>query len=78
VSIQAEILELLKSLQQDLGLTILFISHDLAVVANLCDHVAVMQRGKVVESAPTAQIFRNPQKDYTKALLAAAPVLKAG
>lgn len=78
VSIQAEILELLKSLQEDLGLTILFISHDLAVVANLCDHVAVMQRGKVVESAPTAQIFRNPQKDYTKALLAAAPVLKAG
>ncbi|MBO9478074.1 ABC transporter ATP-binding protein [Shimia sp. R11_0] len=78
VSIQAEILDLLKSLQKELGLTILFISHDLAVVANLCDHTVVMQQGKVVESAPTPELFRNPQRDYTKALLAAAPVLRAG
>ncbi|MCV6576979.1 MAG: ABC transporter ATP-binding protein [Cohaesibacter sp.] len=76
VSIQAEILELLKSLQKELGLTFLFISHDLAVVANLCDHVAVMEKGKIVESAPTLDLFRNPQKDYTKSLLAAAPTLR--
>lgn len=73
VSVQSQILDLLKSLQKDLGLTLLFVSHDLSVVKSLCDNVAVMYNGKLVEYAPTAELFDSPQHPYTAELLKAAP-----
>lgn len=75
VSIQADILNLLKSLQRDLDLTILFISHDLSVVAHVCDYVSVMYHGKIMEQAPTRALFANPGHDYTRSLLSAIPSL---
>ena len=75
VSIQADILNLLKSLQSQLGLTFMFISHDLSVVTHICDHVAVMYLGTLVESAPTRKLFSNPRHPYTKALLTSIPSL---
>ncbi|MCG8426508.1 MAG: ABC transporter ATP-binding protein [Chromatiales bacterium] len=76
VSIQAEILTLLKRLKQELGITILFISHDLSVVANLCDHVCVMKQGRLVEQGSVRQIFLNPHQAYTRKLIKAIPLLK--
>ncbi len=73
VSVQAQIVNLLQDLQAELGLTYLFIAHDLAVVEHVSDHVLVMYRGKIVESAPAEVIYENPQHDYTKKLLAAVP-----
>ncbi len=69
VTIQAQILELMKSLQKDFNTAILFITHDLGVVAKMCDRVAVMYLGKIVESADTETIYANPQHPYTKGLI---------
>jgi peptide/nickel transport system ATP-binding protein len=73
VSIQAQILNLLKDLQARLGLTYLFISHNLAVVDYVADRIMVMCRGRVVEMAPREALFRNPVHPYTRALLSAVP-----
>jgi ABC-type microcin C transport system duplicated ATPase subunit YejF len=73
VSVQAEIINLLKDLQENLGLTYLFISHDLAVVENLCENVLVMTSGKIIESGACEEVFNRPQSDYTKMLLASLP-----
>ena len=73
VSVQAQIVNLLQDLQEELGLTYLFIAHDLAVVEHISNHVLVMYRGKIVESASAEAIYADPQHDYTKKLLAAVP-----
>ncbi len=73
VSIQAQILNLMKDLQKEFNLTYLFISHDLSVVEHLCDRIAVMYLGKIVELASRDELFKNPRHPYTKALMAAIP-----
>ena len=73
VSVQAQVLDLLKELQRELRLTYLFVAHNLDVVRNFCDRVAVMRKGRIVELAPTAGIFSDPQHAYTKILLSAVP-----
>lgn len=75
VSIQAQILNLLKDLQAELGLTILFISHDLPVIRQMCDRVGVMKDGELCELNETELLFDNPQHDYTKHLLDLMPRL---
>ena len=76
VSIQATVLNLLASLRERLGLTLILIAHDLSVVRYLCDRVAVIYMGRIVEIAPTEDLFENPRHPYTQALLAAAPSLE--
>ena len=73
VSVQAQVLQLLDEIQTRLGIALLFITHDLRVAAQICDHVAVMQRGRIVEQGPAAQILTHPQQTYTRQLLDAAP-----
>ncbi len=76
VTIQAQVLGLLKNLQKKLGMSLLLITHDLGVVANMADEVVVIYHGEVMEAGPTLEIFNNPQHPYLKALLAAVPKLK--
>lgn len=75
VSVQAQILNLLREIQGRLGLGLLFITHDLRVAAQLCDRVIVMHQGHIVEEGPTAALYNNPQHDYTRRLLQAAPAV---
>lgn len=77
VSVQAQIVNLLQDLQEQLGIAYLFIAHDLAVVEHVSDHVIVMHHGKIVESAPADAIYADPQHEYTKKLLSAVPKLAA-
>ena len=78
VSIQAQILNLLKELQAELGLSFIFITHDLSVVNHFSDEIAVMYLGKIVEKAPSEELFANPMHPYTKALLSAIPIPELG
>ena len=75
VTVQAEVLDLLRDLRASIGMSILFISHDLAVVAELCDRVAVMRRGMILEQGPASQVLSAPRHPYTAALLESVPKL---
>ncbi len=75
VSVRAQILNLLQDLKRDLGLGMVFISHDIQTVRHVADEIAVMQHGRVVEQGPTARLFADPAQDYTRSLLGAAPSL---
>jgi peptide/nickel transport system ATP-binding protein len=73
VSVQAQVLELFEQVRRDFQLSMVFITHDLRVAAQMCDHIAVMRRGEVVEYGETASVLGDPQHDYTRELIAAAP-----
>ncbi|MFQ0812745.1 microcin ABC transporter ATP-binding protein [Brucella anthropi] len=73
VSVQAQVLRLLADLRERLNLSLLFVTHDLRVAAQLCDRIIVMSKGEIAEAGPTAQVFANPQHDYTQRLLASIP-----
>ncbi|MFK5921012.1 MAG: ABC transporter ATP-binding protein [Verrucomicrobiota bacterium] len=75
VTVQAEILELIKEHQQKLGMAVIFITHDLAVISQVCDSIKVMYAGRIVEAAPTAELFRKPLHAYTRALLKSIPAI---
>src|SRR5918994_251600 len=77
VTVQAEILDLLRRLRDERGMSVLFISHDLAVIAELCDRVAVMQLRRIVEEGPTSRVLGEPAAGYTKRLVAAVPKIGA-
>jgi peptide/nickel transport system ATP-binding protein len=76
VTVQKEIITLLKTLQKEFKMSVIFISHDLALVSEIADRILVMYKGNVVESGDTKSVFKNPQKEYTKALIGARPTLK--
>jgi ABC-type dipeptide/oligopeptide/nickel transport system ATPase component len=75
VTVQAEILELIQRMRREEGISVLFVSHDLAVVSGLCDRVAIMQSGQIVETGPTGETLRVPTHPYTQQLVAAVPRL---
>jgi peptide/nickel transport system permease protein len=71
--VQAEVLDLLRALREEMGMGILLVTHNFGVVADLCDRVSVMQEGRVVETGPVRTILRDPRHEYTRSLLAAIP-----
>ena len=77
VTVQKDIITLLKSLQKEYKISVIFISHDLALVSEISDRILVMYKGRIIESGPTKSIFKTPKEDYTKALLGARPTLKS-
>ncbi|WP_258567267.1 ABC transporter ATP-binding protein [Microbacterium sp. Se5.02b] len=74
VSVQAQVLDLVAGIRRDQGLTLLFISHDLAVVRKVCAETIVMRRGEIVEAGPTERLLEHPQHDYTRLLIDSVPV----
>ena len=77
VTIQAQILDLIKKMQQDMGMAVIFITHDLGVIAEVCDAVLVMYAGRVAEQAPVGELFKNPGHPYTRGLLSSIPRLES-
>ena len=75
VTIQAQYLDLLKDIQRDTGVALIFVTHNLGIVAKMCDRVAVMYAGKIVEQAPVRELFDRPKHPYTRALLGSVPKL---